>query len=74
MLPSARFVVWWKGKISCLFLNEILFVRMQDILRLTKILGLVLRKGIGIIPVFLNMPRIGNCMFPIVVKVLLPEL
>jgi hypothetical protein len=61
-------------KNSCLLLNGILFVSMQDIWRLTKILGLVLRKGIGIIPKFVNMPRIENCMLPIVVKVLLPKL
>jgi hypothetical protein len=43
-------------------------------MKANKVLGMVLRKGIGIIPKFVNMPRTGNCMLPIVVKVLLPKL
>ncbi len=73
ILSSARFAMSWKGTICCLFLSGILFVSMHDIKRKTRILGLMWRNGIGIIPNFANMPRTKNWMFPIAMRVLLPK-
>lgn len=49
ILSNVEFVVKWKERINCCFLNGILYVIMQVIKRLKILLGLMWKKGIGII-------------------------
>jgi hypothetical protein len=63
-----------EGKINCLLLNEILFESMHVTKKLTRILELMWRKGIGITSKFVGMVRTKNCIIHTIVKVLLPKL
>jgi len=61
ILSNAKFVVRRKRRINCYFLSGIFFVSMLVVKRLKKTLGLMWRKGIGIIQRIISMPRIINC-------------
>jgi hypothetical protein len=52
--------------------NKLFALKWDSICKHAKHIKANKNIGIGIIPKFVNMPRIENCMLPIVVKVLLP--
>jgi hypothetical protein len=74
ILSRGIFLVRWKGNINYLLLSEILFINMQVAKKFTRILEIMSKKGIGIIPKFLDMLKTKNCSLLTIVKMLLTNL